>query len=284
MLSPAGGLFSTSSDLSLYLRYILTHYNDLHTGSNWLQPASFSTGSSSYYGMPWEIYRTPTPLPTTFFTKGGEVPGYVSIIALAPEYDLGITILVGGNATLLPLLLKAVSVLLIEAADGVIGLELQDRYTGTYTATNLNSTLSLAYTPAKGLYVDRWISNGTDFLAVILRTFLGAVGDGTRLQVVPTFLYVDEERWSGERWRVLPVQEGEGETKGVWDDFCITNMYAVTYDGQPLNEVVFWDREVELTALRIRLGKLNAVEEEEVRGRLFVQQFESSESQKGDSK
>lgn len=223
--------------------------------------------------MPWEIYRTPTLLPVTFFTKGGEVPGYVSIIALAPEYDLGITILVGGNTTLLSRLLEAVSVPLVEAAHEIAALEVRDRYTGTYTATDINSTLTLAYTPANGLYVDRWISNGTDFLTVLLQNFLGAMDNGTRLQVVPTLLYVDEERRRGERWRALPIQAEEGETKGVWDDFCITHMYGYTYDGQPLNEVVFWNGEVELTALRIRLRKMDVVEKEEVRERLVVQQF-----------
>lgn len=278
MHNPTGGLYSTSSDLSLYLRYILTHYNGIHTSSNWLQPASFSTGSSSYYGMPWEIYRTPTffplrSLPVTFFTKSGGLPGYVSIIALAPEYDLGITILVGGSATLLPKLLEAVSVPLIEAANEVAGLELKDRYTGTYTATDLNSTLTLAYTPAKGLYVDGWISNGTDFLSALSQIFPGAMDDGARLQVMPTLLYVDEETHRGERWRALPVPAERGERMGVWDDFCITDIDGVMYDGRPLNEVVFWEGEVELTAFRVRLGKLKGVEEEEVGERLAVQQF-----------
>ena len=261
MQNPTGGLYSTSSDLSLYLRYILTHYNGLHTGFNWLQPASFSTGSSSYYGMPWEIYRTPAlfplrSLPVTFFTKGGALPGYVSIIALAPEYDLGITILVGGNATLLPKLGETVSVPLIEAADEIAGLELKDRYTGTYTTTELNSTLTLAHTPAKGLYVDRWISNGTDIFSSLSQIFPGRMDGGTRLQLVPTLLYVDEERQSGERWRVLLVPAERRESMGVWDDFCMTDMSIGMYDGQPLIEFVFWEEEVELIAFRIRLAKV----------------------------
>ncbi|KAK5957809.1 hypothetical protein OHC33_000998 [Knufia fluminis] len=260
--NPTGGLYSTSSDLSLYLRYILSHYNDLAPGINWLQPASFATGPSTYYGMPWEIYRTPTPNPVTFYTKGGEVPGYASIIALAPEYDLGITILVGGNAKLLSRLLKAVSIPLVEAAREIAGLEVRERYTGTYAATDLNSTLTLAYTPDKGLYIERWISNGTDFLAVVLQKFLGAMDDGTRLQIVPTMLCMDEEKQKGERWRAVPVEADQGETKGVWDDFCITHMYDYTYDGEPLNEVVFWDGEVELTGLKIRLRKIHAMKEE----------------------
>ena len=70
------------------------------------------------------------------------------------------------------------SVPLIQAADEVAGLELKTRYTGTYSATHLNSTLTLAHTPEMGLYVDRGISNGTDFLAALSQIFLGALDDG----------------------------------------------------------------------------------------------------------
>ncbi len=226
--------------------------------------------------MPWEIYRTTRfprlSLPVTFFTKSGSLPGYVSIIALAPDYDLGITILVGGNPTLLSKLLEAVSVPLIEAADEVAGLDLKDRYTGTYTATDLNSTLTLAHTPAKGLHVDRWISNGTDVVSALSQIFPGTMDDGARLQVVPTLLYADEERKMGELWRALPVPAERGERKGVWDDFCITDMYGTMYDGRPTNEIVFWEGEVELTAFRVRLRKLTGSEEEKERERLVVQQ------------
>jgi len=50
-------------------------------------------------------------------------------------------------------------------------------------------------------------------------------------------------------------------------------MYGYTYDGQPLNEVVLWDGEVELTALRIRLRKLHAVGKDEIAEALVTQQL-----------
>ena len=50
-------------------------------------------------------------------------------------------------------------------------------------------------------------------------------------------------------------------------------MYGYTYDGQPLNEVVFWDGEVKLTALRIRLRKLHAVGKDEMPETLVAQQL-----------
>jgi len=49
--APTGGVYSSSSDMSKYMRYVLTHYNALATGVNWMLPASWSTGMNSFYGM-----------------------------------------------------------------------------------------------------------------------------------------------------------------------------------------------------------------------------------------
>lgn len=134
---PTGGIYSSSTDLSRYLRYILTHYNALTPALNWLQPASYSTGMNSFFGMPWEIYRTANILPhndrpVTFVTKSGGLPGYVSIIIIVPEYDLGVTILVAGNGQLLSKLRKLVTVPLIEAVERIAFDQLEVRYGGTY--------------------------------------------------------------------------------------------------------------------------------------------------------
>lgn len=72
---------------------------------------------------------------------------------------------------------------------------------------------------------------------------------------------------------MLPVPAERGERMGVWDDYCLTDMSGVIYDGRPLNEVIFWEGEVELTAFRIRLGKIKGVKEENVGARLVVQEF-----------
>jgi CubicO group peptidase (beta-lactamase class C family) len=41
--SPTGGIYSSSSDMSAYCRYVLTHHNALDTGVNWFLPASWDT-------------------------------------------------------------------------------------------------------------------------------------------------------------------------------------------------------------------------------------------------
>lgn len=57
--SPTGGLYSSSNHMSAFLRYILGNDKDIaHADLNWLLPVSFTAGMGSFYGMPWEIYRT----------------------------------------------------------------------------------------------------------------------------------------------------------------------------------------------------------------------------------
>jgi hypothetical protein len=263
-----GGLFSTTTDLSIFLRYILTHYNGLHTGFNWLQPASFSTDTHSSYSMPWETFRTSSILPhssrpITFFTKGGGVPGYTTIIILIPDYDLAISVLTAGNPGLLFPAVEAITTKLLRAADEVAFKQLHARYTGTYTAppsTKLNSSITLSSTPELGLHITRLVSNGTDIFALVGTRFMR----GFHAQLVPTLLYADEKRKMGELWRVVPIEPRErGKKKGVWDDFCITNIDGPRYDGKPLTEVVFRDGdkgtvgEVELSAFRVVLRRDN---------------------------
>lgn len=78
--SPTGGIYSSTTDLSKFLRYILTHYNGITYAANWVHPVSPSTGLYSFYGMPWEIFHTDRILQKSqrtvkFITKSGGLPG-----------------------------------------------------------------------------------------------------------------------------------------------------------------------------------------------------------------
>lgn len=135
---PTGGIYSSTSDLSRFLRYVLTHYNGLTHSLNWLASASYSDNTHSFYGMPWEIFRTDKILrtskrPITFVTKGGALPGYFSIIMMIAEYDLGITILVAGTRNHLNIIRELVTVPLMRAADEVAFDHLDEKYGGTYS-------------------------------------------------------------------------------------------------------------------------------------------------------
>lgn len=91
--NPTGGLYCSSSDMSVFLRYVLKNYkNIVDARLNWL-PLPSNVGVGSYYGMPWETFRTDKILDAgrtvTFFTKGGGLPGYSTLILVVPQYVSG---------------------------------------------------------------------------------------------------------------------------------------------------------------------------------------------------
>ena len=281
--NPTGGLFMSTSAMSAFLRYVLTHFNSppalsLEAGS-WLTPKSFTSSATSFYGMPWEIFRPNNILEgskraISFFTKGGGLPGYVSIIAVVPEYNLGITIFVAGNGDMLAKLREEVTVRIIRAAEEVAAQQMKEKYAGQYIAEDpaLNSTLTFSYSKIEGLHIQDWISNGTDVFPTFAKEFPSFLPSGSRAQLIPTLLYVDEKNKRGEKWRMLvvPKRPEAGEEK-VWDEACITDVDFLMYDGRPFNEVVFWDDEeggkvgsVDLTGFRVRLRRQEELEEEMV--------------------
>lgn len=231
--NPTGGIYSSTNDMSKYLRYVLTHYNALATGVNWLMPASWGTGSASFYGMPWEIFRTDRILkesrrPVTFATKGGGLPGYASLITVMPEYGLGLTVLVGyqtDGSRLLNAIQETVSVSLVRAAEEQVWKDIAGKHTGHYTAVEpkLNSSLSLAASPKGGLVLTSFISNGTDVYNNVLPGEFVDPSRKWRLQLVPTMLFKNESAGEGEIWRALGAYERDDD-HGIWDSAAITDI------------------------------------------------------------
>ncbi|OAP60695.1 hypothetical protein AYL99_05697 [Fonsecaea erecta] len=210
--NPTGGLYSSSSDMSVFLRHVLkTYRNVADSRVNWLLPVSFTAGWKSFYGMPWEILRVDRIVPhspartVSFFTKGGSLPGYRTLILLVPEYGLGITIFTGGDDGFIDQLVEMVTVPLIRAADRVAGRQAAHRYAGTFLAdpsSGINSSLQIAYSDAHGLKITKWVSNGTEMLSAIPLQFHVPEDRGFHLQLIPTSLYRRQEEKQGELWRI----------------------------------------------------------------------------------
>jgi hypothetical protein len=250
--------------MSKFLRYVLKNHNSVATGENWLSPASWGTGVSNFYGMPWEIFQSDkilenTRRPVTFYTKSGGLPGYYSLIALLPEYSLGVTFLVGGDHKILGSLRDLLLPALAKAAESAIWKYVADQYTGKMVATeqSLNSSLTLASSPRDGLTITNFISNGTDVLNFVIPQFLapnlGQRGIAWHAQLIPTMLFKkNESSKQGEIWRMLVV-ESRAEDSSAFDEWCVSDIDSVTYKGIPINEVVFWreERLVEFQAFEV---------------------------------
>ncbi|KAF2688546.1 beta-lactamase/transpeptidase-like protein [Lentithecium fluviatile CBS 122367] len=267
--APTGGIFSSSSDLSKFLRYVLTHYNGITTSANWILPASPGRGVRSYYGMPWEIFHTDRVLLNSqravrFVTKGGGLPGYSSIIIILPEYDLGITILVGGPPALFERLQEIVTTELVRAAEQLAILQLQQRYLGTFISPDpsLNSSLVLT-ADHRGLVLEKFISNSSDVMGTLFPQFFGPDrAKNMYFPLVPTLLYRDEKKQKGERWRFVYADKRTDAEPEVWDDFCPDNIDLLQYAGKPFNELVLWEgpngiiNDIQLTGFRANLTRI----------------------------
>ena len=258
--NPTGGLYASSSDMSTWLRYVLSTYNarPLAAG-NWFAPTSFSGSIDTFYGMPWEIFRARTnevvsefksTRPLTFVTKGGGLPGYTSIVIMIPEYAIGITILVAGNGKALEDIREVVVTEMVRFAEEAAMAELRARYVGTYDDDEgTNSSITLAQSDQYGLTVTRWISNGVNTLLAFGEIY-SRFGTGPWLMhVLPTLLYADEPAQKGEKWRLIPQNiapdRDEKRTPGgsgssVWDNFCVSDWDIIAYAGKPMTEIVFW--------------------------------------------
>ena len=249
--NPTGGLYSSSSDLSTWLRYVLTTYNaQTPAAGNWFTPASFSESIETFYGMPWEIFRAKTnevvagprsTRPLTFITKGGGLPGYSSIVIMVREYGIGITILVAGNGKALGDIREVVVKEMVSFAEEAAMAELRAKYAGTYEDERSNSSLTLAQSDKYGLTVTRWIMNGVDTLLGFGKIYERSGGPWV-MHVLPTLLFNDKSKQEGEIWRMLPrkvASEQEKTGGSVWDNFCASDWDFLNYAGKPFSEIVF---------------------------------------------
>ena len=249
--------------MSKFLRYVLMNYNSIATGENWLSPASWGTGMSNFYGMPWEIFRSDkiledTRRPVTFYTKSGGLPGYSSLIVLLPGYSLGVTLLVGGDQKVLGSLRDLLLPALVKVAESTTWEYLANAYAGKMVAIeqSLNSSLTLASSSKEGLTITALISNGTDILNFVIPQFLvpdlARQGIPWHAQLIPTMLFKNETSEKGEIWRMLIV-ESRTENTSAFDEWCVSDIDSVTYGGIPINEVVFWRKEglVEFSAFDV---------------------------------
>lgn len=259
-----GGLYSSSSDLSIFLRSILTHkLLDIPTTNAWLKPHSYSSSIEFAYGMPWEIFRTNSLVFDSnrivdLFTKSGSLSGYASRIILIPEYNIGVTVLVAGDGKAKGWTEELVLSKLIPEVESVARCQMKDKYAATYFAPaylGINSSMKIEMDGASGLILTSWISNGTDFLDQYAALSKGV--DKGRAQLVPSNI---RRGSSAEAWRLM-FAIPDTRTGTSMENCLIDDLDSMMYGGRSLEEFLFHLDEngvvesVELPAFRITLQK-----------------------------
>ncbi|KFY17331.1 hypothetical protein V492_00741 [Pseudogymnoascus sp. VKM F-4246] len=169
-----GGLFSTSNDMSQFIKSILTHKILSRTEVNtWLKPLSTTPQLNTLVGMPWEIYRsdilTPDhPHTIDLYSKRGSAMGYEAYIGIIDQYGIGFSVLTAGGfseaATNLADTLLAV---LIPAVETATRSEAQD-YVGNFTSSKEHeSAIVTTMDNGPGLILSNLTRNGSDIVGAI---------------------------------------------------------------------------------------------------------------------
>lgn len=261
---PTGGLYSTSLDLSIFLRSIINHELLSEANTNaWLKPRSWSSSLQMAYGMPWEIFRLTNLLEDTdrgmsLITKAGALFGYYLHIVLVPEYHLGLTILVAGEYEALKWLDNEVITKAIRGIEEIARSQTNEKYAGLYKAAHLESSLELEVHGGAGLVVKSWVSNGSDFLDeyIFLQTGKRGLGQG-RVQLVPANIRRSN---GGESWRATFVP-ATTKTESPIDGCLMNDVDSLMYGERGVQDVVFMSGRsgmitgIELPALRVALAK-----------------------------
>jgi hypothetical protein len=101
------------------------------------------------------------------YTKSGSIGAYGSLLILIPEYNVAVTILTAGPAEgVVNFVADIVVQAFLPVLDAAAKAQALQKFGGTYVSgTNVNSSLTLGVDSGPGLLVEKWISNGVDFLA-----------------------------------------------------------------------------------------------------------------------
>ncbi|KAI0444317.1 beta-lactamase/transpeptidase-like protein [Xylaria telfairii] len=249
----AGNIYTSVADLSEIGRAILGHkLLDPVTTRRWLKPFSFSTDPHASVGAPWGARRINVAGQPyrwiTAFNKAGRISDYSSVLAIIPDYDIGISVLLAGE---LPAnanfnLLDIVGEVLIPAVEEAARVEAGAIYSGYFAfanTTQLNSSMLITTDDQPGLSVSEWISNGTDFAWTSTVLQNGYLPVTPRIRLYPTGLEGKGPN-GGKRVAFKAVFEDASAPSlatAMFSTECATwiNVASVIYGSAAMDELIF---------------------------------------------
>lgn len=249
----AGNIYTSVRDLSEIGRAMLSYkLLDPVTTRRWLKPFSFSTDPHASVGVPWGARRINVAAQPyrwiTAFNKAGRISDYSSVLAIIPDYDIGVSVLLAGelppNANFY--LLDIVGEALIPAIEEAARAEADALYSGHYSfadTTQLNSSMTIATDDQPGLSVVQWISNGTDFALVSTILQAGYLPVTPRIRLYPAGLEGDGPD-GGKRVvfkAVFEDADAPSQANAMFSTDCATwiNVASVIYGSAAMDELIF---------------------------------------------
>lgn len=198
------GMYTSTKDLSSLGRAILdgTLLKPVQL-RRWLKPHTHTSSLDQSIGAPWEISRvnglTRDGRVIDIYGKAGDLQGYNSILALIPDYEIMMTVMVAGpSPAVRDNLVAEILSTMLPAIDEAGREQASRRFAGTYSSTDsTNSTFSLNVDDGPGLNVVHWVSRGVDQLVAEPEVTAAGAAGTTFLRLYPTGLRSKREDTSG---------------------------------------------------------------------------------------
>lgn len=261
----AGGMFSNTIDVLAFGEAILT--NKLlspRQTREWLKPATHTASWGMSVGGPWEIMRsdniTTDGRIVDVYTKSGDLGTYHAMMALVPDYDIVIAILLGGPEVAYDAYLSAVVKALVPAIEQAGREETSDQggFTGTYADRESNSSMTFSIDKGPGLVIDSFNVRGFDVKHHTSSFGSGALQSGSfpgpadayvdgRMYPTGIIKSLEQDGKNMTMWRALfettPEEEREAAFAGLFpkDRSCLSffSMDRTAYNFQGLWEFGF---------------------------------------------
>jgi CubicO group peptidase (beta-lactamase class C family) len=172
-----GGMYSSASDLAKFGGDILSSAQlSPSITRRWMKPLAHTSALTLSVGAPWEIWRIKSNISTghiiDLYTKGGSIGLYNSLLILIPDYQVAVAILTARKEeTVINAVAVAETVVqtFIPVLNQVGREEARRDLAGIYISDGSVNSSSQLSVDGMGLLVEKWISNGSDLLAVAER-------------------------------------------------------------------------------------------------------------------
>jgi hypothetical protein len=188
-------MYSSSSDLAKFGGDILSSAQlSPSITRRWMKPQAHTSALTLSVGAPWEIWRTKSNISTghaiDLYTKGGSIGLYNSLLVLVPDYQVAVAILgAGTEESVLGTVAEMVVQTFIPVLHQVAQEESRRNLAGVYISDGSVNSSSQLSADGMGLLVEKWISNGSDLLAVAERySQITNGGDLKSVRLYPTGL------------------------------------------------------------------------------------------------
>ncbi|RDW74644.1 serine hydrolase domain-containing protein [Aspergillus mulundensis] len=246
---PIKSLFTTITDLSIAGQAILNSTLLTKSRTNrWLRPVSHTSNPANSLGIPWVIYSggsypntSMVDVYTVLSNEGVNGGLYSSYLGLVHDFGVGFAILSADTETPAELNAHAdiIEDVVLEALMVTAPEQAAQNFGREYQASGINSSITVAYDELPGLCINEFVSNGTDFRAILAALLGISKPKGLSIRLYPTQLIDDSGPGSRQAFRAVFQDITELADNGTPTCVSWMDVDKLTYGGRGLDEFVF---------------------------------------------